>query len=258
MKRRPFVARHDRRVLAVHPSAMRAMYEKREPDPSCIADGVGVLCIDGPLCNKPEPWGFFDDYESIVTRYKDLIYSDEVRVLVLKIDSPGGDAAGLNETVRAMIRCKDETGKRVCVYADEGAYSAAYALACVGDEIYLPEPGGLGSIGVISALVSAVKYNERMGLDVELITSGERKADGNPDAPITDEARAHVQRRVDQLARIYWELVADRREMSVKAVRELEADPFYGEEAVAAGLADDIMSLDDVLRLARESLRQTA
>lgn len=254
--RRPFVRRRDQRILALHPSAMRAVYEPREPNENCIVDGIGILCIDGPLESKAG-W-FFDDYECILQRYKDLIYSDDVRIVLLKIDSPGGDAAGLNEMVRAMIECRDDTGKLVVAFADEGAYSAAYAIACAADEIYLPEPGGLGSIGVISALVSTVRMNEKFGVDIELITSGDRKADGNPDAPITDEARAHVQRRVDQLAKIYWRLVSDARGMKVREVRNLEADTFYGYDAVEVGLADDVMSLDDVLRYLHESLRLTA
>lgn len=254
MRRRSFVRRRDPRVLMLHPSAMSATYEPREPDPICVADGIGILCIDGPLEAKPSGWGFFDDYECILDRFRNLIYSDSVACVLLKIDSPGGDASGLDETVRAMMRCKAETKKPVYAYADEGAYSAAYALACAADEIYLPEPGGLGSVGVISAIVSVVKMNEKLGVDVELITSGSRKADGNPDAPITNEAKAHVQRRVDQLAAIYYDLVSETRDMSVKAVKAMQADTYYGAEAVEIGLADDVMSLDDVLRLAHERI----
>jgi ClpP class serine protease len=236
--------------LFAHPQSMRAGYEQREIDPGCIADGVGVVVIEGELASKHGLW--LDDYECILQRFRDTIYSDDVHCVLLKIDSPGGDASGLNETVDAAIECKEETGKPVYAYADEGAYSAAYALACIADEIYLPEPGGVGSIGVISGLMSRRRMLQEAGIDIELVMSGERKGDGNPDAPITEEAIAHVQRRVDQLAGIYWELVARTRGMSVKKVAALQADTFYGAEAVAAGLADDVMSLDEVLRYAKE------
>lgn len=230
---------------------MQAVYERREIDEGCVVEGIGLVYIDGPLDAKPSGW--FDNYECILQRFRDIIYADETQCVLLKIDSPGGDANGLDETVRAMIRCKEETGKPVYAYADEGAYSAAFAIACAADEIYLPEPGGLGSVGVISCLVSVSRMNEKMGVDVELVTSGERKADGNPDAPITDEARDHVQRRVDQLAGIYYQLVSEARGMSVKAVKGMQADTYYGQEAVEIGLADGVMSLDDVLRLADET-----
>jgi len=249
---RPFVRQRDPRIFALHPSAMRATYEKREVRPSSVDDGIGIVCIDGPLDHKGGSW--FDDYECIVQRYKDLMFDDQVRAVLLKIDSPGGDAAGLNETANAMIRCKLEAKKPVYAYADEGAYSAAYALACAADFIVLPEPGGLGSIGVIAALVSFVRQTEEAGIDLELVYNGDYKTDGNPDAPITDQSRKHLQRRVDQLAGIYHELVAGSRGMSVAKVRALQADTFYGYDALDAGLADDVMSLEMLLTVIRARL----
>lgn len=256
---RPFVRDRDPRILAIHPSAIRATYEKREVRPNDVDDGLGIMCIDGPLEHKGGWW--FDDYECILQRFKDLMYDDQARAVLLKIDSPGGDAAGLNETVNAMIRCKRETGKPVYAYADEGAYSAAYALACSADFIALPAAGGVGSIGVIAALVSFVRQTEAAGIDLELIYNGSMKADGNPDAPITDQSRRHLQRRVDQLAGLYHELVASSRGLTVKQVRRLNADTFYGYDAVDAGIADDVMSLEMMLTVIRarlDGLRATA
>lgn len=231
---------------------MRATYEKREVRAEEIDDGLGIISIEGPLENKGDFW--FDSYECILQRYKDLIYDDQVRAVVLKVDSPGGDAAGLNETANAMIRCKNETRKPVYAFADEGAYSAAYALCCPADFISLPEPGGVGSIGVIAALVSFVRAYDKEGMDLELIFSGDFKPDGNPDAPITDQARAHVQKRVDQLAGLYHRLVAESRGMSIKAVRDLQADTFYGHDAVVAGIADDVMGWDEFKTLVRAQM----
>ncbi|MGA7122463.1 MAG: S49 family peptidase [Polyangiaceae bacterium] len=249
--RRPFVEAGQNRTLCLHPSAMRATYTQKKINPNCVAAGVGLVYVDGPLSAKPDFW--FDDYECILDRYRDAIYSDETHCVLLKIDSPGGDAAGLNELVRAMKRCKEETGKPVYVFADEGAYSAAYAIACAADEIYLPEPGGLGSVGVISVIESQVRLLDKIGIDLEVVTSGKFKADGNPETPITDQAVEHVRRRVMGLARLYWRLVADSRPMSFAAVRAMQADTYYGSEAVGVGLADGIMSLDEVVRYAAQA-----
>ena len=248
---RPFIRAGKTGVPYLHPSAMRAVYEQHEADENVVAGGVGIVCIEGPLSNKPDWW--FDNYESILDRYRDAIYSDETHCVLLKIDSPGGDAAGLNETVDAMKRCKDETGKPVYVYADEGAYSAAYAIACAGDEIYLPKAGGLGSVGVISVIESQVRMLDRIGIDIEVVTSGRFKADGNPETPITEQAVEHVRRRVMGLAKLYWRLVATSRGMSMSAVRGMQADTYYGDDAVTIGLADGIMSLDEVIRYAAQA-----
>jgi ClpP class serine protease len=55
------------------------------------------------------------------------------------------------------------------------------------------------------------------------------------------------------LARLYWRLVADSRPMSLSAVKAMQADTYYGDDAVAIGLADGIMSLDEVIRYAAQA-----
>lgn len=243
-------------LYALEWDAMQATYEQREIDPGCIANGIGVVCIDGPLEHKGGWW--WDNYEMILQRYRDTLFAEEVAAVLLKIDSPGGNAEGLNACVDAMIRDKRKAKKRVYAFCDDGAFSAAYALACVADEIYLPRAGGCGSIGVIARVMSLQGAYRKAGIDVRLVTSGKRKADGNPDAAITTNALKHVQRRVDSLAKIYWKLVSDSRGLSVAEVRSFEANTFYGQEAVSVGLADGVMSLDDVLRYAAKAARAGA
>ena len=257
MRRRAFASVRNSepgRILCLHPDAMRVGYEQQKVDPGCIVGGIGVLCVNGPISSRSDPWGWWDNYEQVLQRFKDRLYCDEVDALLMKFSSPGGDAAGLTECCDDMLKVKEETGKPVYAYADDACYSAAFALACTADEIYLARSAGLGSIGVICAMISYDKANKKAGVDVDYVTSGDRKADGMPDAPISKEARAHVQRRVDQLAAIYWELVSTTRRISVAKVKGFEADTFYGDEAVEAGLADDVMSLDDVLRFARKRI----
>ncbi len=238
---------HAGELLLISPDAMQATYYPREvEDIAEVVDGVAVLCIDGPLESKPSGswWSYFDDYESILCRFRCAIEDDEICAVLLKIDSGGGSAAGLNECVDAMLKLKAEHGKPVCAYVDEGAYSAAYALACVADEIYLPRAGGVGSIGVIVQLLDWTEANKKDGLRFEVITSGARKADFNPNVPLSGAAIARVQARVDGLAKIYFQLVKDSRGVAAK---KLEADTFYGKDAVKIGLADGVMSLDAVM-----------
>jgi ClpP class serine protease len=240
--------------LALAPHAMQAVYRPIEIEPSAIAAGVGVMYIRGELDNIGGWWG--DNYELIQRRFYSMIASPEVAAIAMIIGSPGGNAEGLNATVEAMIRRREKfKSKRVFVYCDDGAYSAAYALAMVADEVYIPPTGGVGSIGVVARLCSYQGAYKKMGLDVRLVTSGLRKSDGNPDAAITDEAEAHVRSHVMMLAREYWKLVAKRRGLRVSEVKEFEANTFYGSDAVAAGLADGVMALEDVMRYAARVAR---
>lgn len=238
---------HAGELLLIEPSAMAVEYHERDiEDCATMVGDVAVLEIEGPLESKPSRswWSYFDDYESILCRFLAAIESNEVRGILLKIDSPGGAAAGLNECVDAMRRAKEKCGKPVHVYADEGAYSAAYALACVADRIVLPRAGGLGSIGVITTLVDWTEANKKDGIRVEVVTSGKRKSYGNPNVPLSDDAIAAVQDRIDGLAKIYFKLVMKARGIDA---RSLEAGTFYGKRAVKVGIADGIESLEDCL-----------
>jgi signal peptide peptidase SppA len=237
-------------LLMIDPRAMAASYMPREePCVEIVDGGIAVLTIEGPLESKPcfSLFAYYDDYESIMQRFRDALESDDVKSVLLKIDSPGGMAAGLNATVDAMRKLKKQYGKPITAYADEKCCSAAYALACVADHIYLPPAAEIGSIGVTSTLVDATRANKKAGLRIAVVTSGARKADGNPDVEISPEALAHMQARVDHLADIYFRLVEKSRGLSVDEVKGLEANTFDGQNAVDVGLADAVWTLEKTL-----------
>lgn len=242
-------------MMPAHATSVSYQAHDVEDVAEVIDGGIAVLNIETPLEDKPGNWwSFFDDYESIFCRFANAIESDDVRGVLIKGDSPGGTASGLNELVDAMLRLKAKTRKPVWTYADEGMYSAAFAIACVGDKIFLPRAGGLGSVGVVSQMVSVSENNRKNGVDYRVYTSGARKADGNPNLPISSGAEAHVQRRVDQLAKIFWKLVASERHVSRSFVRSLEADTFYGKDAVRQKLADGVCSLETCVSEFRKTL----
>ena len=158
-----------------------------------------------------------------------------------------------------MVAAKERSGKPVFAFADESAYSAAYAMACIADEIYLPKEGGVGSVGVIGVLEDWTKFNERMGIQVAVVTSGAHKADGHPDVALREDVVSRYQQRINSLAQSFAEVVASARGMTPDAVLALQAGCFYGEDAVAKGLANGVKSFDDVVAIAnaRSAVTQT-
>lgn len=234
-------------VLAIEPKAFFFMYGCGDKETTLTDDGIAVVNIEGPLEQKGGYW--FDSYESIVARVQEAADDEASRAIVMRFDSPGGDVAGLYESVKAIVKIKEASGKPFYAYANELAASAAYALACSCDEIYMPEPAGVGSIGVISMLGEMTERDRKEGFAYEIIASGERKPDGNPHIKISDGARKRVQSRVDSLAAMFFALVADSRGLSAKKVEALEADVFYGADAVQTGLADGLASWPDFLAM---------
>lgn len=234
--------------LAIHPDAVGVNYNTRAADDVCeVKDGVAVLCIEGPLEHKGI--GFWQDYESLVDDFASLCDDGSVRCIVLKFDSPGGEVSGLYETVAIMQDMKSKAGKPVIGYVDEACYSAAYALACVCDEVYLPESGGVGSVGVITAMTDMTEAAKKAGVRVEVIASGSKKADGHPYVPLTEGAIKRTQKTVDRLAASFFGIVSEARGMRVEAIQALNAGIYMGQEAVDVGLANGVMSIQDCLTL---------
>lgn len=208
-------------------------------------DPVRVVHIRGPLVHHASWW--WCSYEDVRADFKEAIDDPACEAIVLRIDSPGGYAAGMGETVRAMREAKAAAGKPVLAYVDEMACSAAYGLATVADEIWLPASGTTGSVGTMLTVYDESKLNEKMGLRVEVITSGEQKADGHRDVPLTSAALGRLRERVEDLAGLFVAQVADARRMTPAAVAGLQAGVFLGAKAIEAGLADRLASLEETL-----------
>jgi peptidase S49-like protein len=272
--------------LAIKPEAFFDLFSFWGPQPNTFTeDGLTIIHIDGPLEHHAS-W-MWDSYESIICRLEEALSgADKVRAnewehfnpwreegkqwdegfgpleatppraVVLCIDSPGGEAAGSIWCHRRIRALRKKFGVPIYAYANECAASAAYAIASACDEIWLPDTGLVGSIGVIATLYSRLEMNRKMGLQIELVTSGEEKADGHADRPITDPIRDRMLDRVMHLAKIFWAAVAKARGTSPKAVQSLQAGVFYGVDAVDAGLADGVAGWNRFLRLIAETVSQ--
>jgi len=209
--------------------------------PNQDIDGVQVVHIRGPLEHHMSPHG--DSYEALRLRFGDALKA-KPNAVVLRIDSPGGLVSGLNQAVYDMRRAAKNEGVPVYAYVDELCASAAYALACVAEEIVIPPSGIAGSVGVISTMCDQTAANEQAGLRYVTLTSGARKADGHVNVPISEDAIKAEQARVDDLAGQFFRIVKTARGIDAKP---LEANIYMGMYAVEAGLADVVMGWEELM-----------
>lgn len=219
-------------------------------------DGIAVLSIQGPL-EQHASW-LWHSYDEILERSDEALADGESRCLALKIDSPGGVCAGNEEARKGLRALAKKHGKPIYAYAKEMACSAAYSLACAASEIWLPEAGQLGSVGVILCTVDESKRLEKEGVAVRYVTSGKRKADMHPGSPITSEVIEVAQKKVDHLAGLFFRSVARSRDMSPESVEALEAGVFCGFDAVQVGLADGVAGWPKFLGYIRSVNRATS
>lgn len=230
---------------ALEPRAFGLFFDLPPPPAVEMRGDVALVTVRGPLMHHEDPC--FDSYDAIKSRVVScLTREDKPRAIVLVIDSPGGMVSGCFDTTDEIrARCAD-AGVPLYSYVDAQATSAAYALACAGSRIVVPPTGMVGSIGCIAELVDVSAMNAAMGISVALITSGKRKADGNPAVPLDDAATAAIQAQVMQLAALFFDHVALSRPMQVDEVRALEAGVVIGASAVPA-LADEVLGLDGMI-----------
>lgn len=237
--------RYDRQgMLAIEPKAFFWMFDPPPDRQVQVVGDAAIVEIRGPLDHHAGWW--CDSYDAIRERVRDACGA-AAGTVVLKIDSPGGDVSGCFETARELRKICAAAGKTLLAYADGQACSGGYALACAAEKIVVPETGFVGSVGVINTRVDVTAYDAKEGFRFALTTSGARKGDGHPHKPITDGESAATQTIVDSLAEVFFDLVSEMRSMQPAQIAALEAGVFHGAAAVDAGLADRVMSFDELL-----------
>ena len=235
--------------LALDPKAFGLEFffgDEPKRGPKLVGD-VAVIEVIGPLMHHGDSW-WRESYDAIKSRVGEALASD-AKCVLLSIDSPGGLVAGCFDTVREIRAMAAAREKPIYAYVDGEALSGGCALACAAEKIFLPDSGMMGSIGVIASPVDCTQADAQWGVRFHVVSSGIRKADGNPHTPMTDEALASIQATVDAQAAVFFQLVAETRGLSSEAVRKFEGRTFVGQAAVDAGLADGIASYDQVLAM---------
>lgn len=227
--------------------AARAAATGERKSYSVTKDGIAVIPIQGTLMKKTSglmAMSGCSSYESIMTQLEDAITAPNVKGILLDIDSPGGETHGLFDLSDFIYSMRGQ--KPMYAVANDGAYSAAYAIASSADRIFVTRTGGVGSIGVFCLHVDQSKADAKAGLSYTYIKAGEKKADGNSHEPLSDSALADSQAEVDREYQMFCSLVARNRKVSVEKVMNTEAGVFFAENALPT-LADQVGTFDDAL-----------
>lgn len=185
------------------------------------------------------------DINSVLGALTESLAAPDVARVVLCIDSPGGSATGIPEAHAAIGRLRAQSGKAVYAFTDGYCASAAYYLAAACDGIFCTPTANLGSIGVITQLAFKGDKLKQEGVEVRTYKYGKFKDLGNPARTPTPEEEEMIQARVDTLGKMFE---SDMRAARPQAKDEVfEARVYFGADAVAAGLADEVVPDMDTL-----------
>lgn len=213
------------------------------------SEGVAIIPVLGSLVNR----GSWLDAMSGVTSYERLKFQisaaardDDVKSILLDMDSPGGEAIGAFEVADA-VRIAAES-KEIVAVVNGMAASAAYAIASAATKIVTTKSGMSGSIGVVMLHADYSHRLHEAGIVPTLIHAGKRKVDGSPYKPLTDEVKGVLKAEIEKFNTLFVETVAEgRKSLTAEAILSMEASVYIGADAVAIGLADAVGSFETVL-----------
>lgn len=184
-------------------------------------------------------------------RLLDFKEDASIKAVVLRIDSPGG-GVGPSQEIYGEIK-KLAKLKPVVVSMGAVAASGGYYIAAPAAKI-LANPGTItGSIGVIMEFTNVKELLDKIGLDNQVVKSGQHKDIGSPIRPMTESDRKILQTMIDDVYQQFVAAIAEGRKLELEKVRALADGRIYtGRQALEIGLVDQLGNLQDAIDLAAE------
>lgn len=210
---------------------------------------LGVLRVEGPTTYKLSGWEAFCggcSYTNLIDQMKEFAEQGKKKVL-MKVDSPGGQAFRMVFTSKELRRIADENDIKLVAYVDGMAASAGLGLACAAHEIVMNPDSDIGSCGVVISLFDDSKYEAEKGFRHIYITAGAKKRPFEEDGSFKEGFLQDLQEDVNTLYDKFATLVADMRGMTVESVKATEADMYRADEAIDIGFADKVMEEPEFL-----------
>ena len=173
--------------------------------------------------------------------------NDDVKAIVLRIDSPGGNALTSDLIWREIELTKKV--KPVVVSMGNYAASGGYYIACNANTIFAEKNTITGSIGVFGMLPNFSGLSTKMGIHSEQVNTHQNSGNYNPFAPIDEKFKAVTTEGVEQIYKTFVSHVAQGRKMSFTQVDAIaQGRVWTGADAIKIGLVDKIGGLHDAIQ----------
>jgi len=175
---------------------------------------------------------------------------DKIKAIVLRVNSPGGDALASDEIWREVMLARK--AKPLMVSMGDLAASGGYYISCAADQI-VAQPNTLtGSIGVFGLLFNAEKtLRNKLGITTDLYKTNPYTDIGTVTRKMTPAEESIMQQSVDEVYSVFTSRVAEGRKMSVAEVDSIgQGRVWSGIDAMKIGLVDTLGGLDVALALA--------
>jgi len=189
--------------------------------------------------------------EDIARAVEEAERDDNIKAIILEIDSHGGEPVAAEEIANALKKANKPTIALIRGYGT----SAAYYAAAGADLIFASASSSIGSIGVTTSYLDNTKKNEEDGLTYNQLSAGKFKDTGDYDKSLTPEEKELLMRDVNILHENFIKAVAENRKMDIEKVRELaDGSSMPGQMALENNLIDKIGGMDEVKEYLKEKI----
>lgn len=228
-----------------------------DPSAGSLGSAVGVIEINGEIAGGSSGdilGGYTANAMDLMNIIRQAGERDDIKVLVVRIDSPGGTSVASQEIAMELDRIRAQ-GKKVVTSMGDVCASGGYWIACSSDYIVANGATMTGSIGVIMHLSNLEGLYDKLGIREEVIKSGQHKDMGSATRDLTEEERKILQDIVGDSYDQFVDQVMKGREGKIERAELMKvADGriLSGRQALELGLVDSIGNYYDALAAARE------
>lgn len=230
------------------------------------SDKIAIVPVEGVISGHSGDRAGYTMVDIIKAQLERAHDDDDVKAVILRVDSPGGEVLASDEIARHISNFQDKSGKPVIVSMGSLAASGGYYVSAPCDWIVANELTITGSIGVIMHGYNYRGLMDKIGLKPDVYKSGKFKdmLSGDRTAEqISPEERAMVQKLIDDTYGKFKQVVADGRKNAQdgnKDVRPLlknwadyaDGRVVSGKEALEIGLVDEVGNFEDAVARAEK------
>ncbi|MBN1765193.1 MAG: signal peptide peptidase SppA [Sedimentisphaerales bacterium] len=243
-------------VVTDNPFAILAMLQELfsgPPEPP--GDAIAIVYIDGPITTGESSEGISSTTigaRTVRMALTDVRGDDDIKAVIVRIDSPGGSATG-SDIIYEAIRQTAEV-KPVIISMGSVAGSGGYYVSCGGPTILAEECTITGSIGVIGGKLVIGGLLDKLGITTYVYKRGQNSGIFDIITPFTDPERQKFESYMDFIYELFKTRVTDSRAEKLQDSIDFLAQGkvYTGVEAKELGLIDDLGGLDDAIQLAAQ------
>lgn len=230
-------------------SDMASVKDKRDK-----GDEIAVYYAYGDVVDRAVPMskGSCIDAQKVCKDLGELMDDDDVKAVVLRINTGGGSAYASEQIWHAMKQLRAK--KPVVVSMGGMAASGGYYISCIANYIYAEPTTLTGSIGIFGMFPDASQLlTEKLGVKFDDVKTNKFSTFGTPARPINDEEMAILNRYIDRGYSLFRSRVAEGRKMPVEEVEKIaQGHVWLGQDALRIKLVDALGGLDDALAKAAQ------